>query len=103
MLLSIILLLSACDNSNEMINTEIPVCIQEIIDEPELSSELKTVRIQEANNELHYWLNTDFRHADGIEYIVNSSCDTICSFCGECLPPGCSREYDENWITIWEK
>jgi hypothetical protein len=55
------------------------------------------------DGELHYWLNTDFTHFDGVEYVVNMECDTLCSFCGECYPPECSFEYEfDAWRVIWE-
>ena len=108
MILSIIILLmSSCDNdSNDLlntINTDIPVCVQGIIDNPEQSSDLKTIKVQEVNGELHYWLNTDFTHFDGVEFILNSNCNVICSFCGEYIPAECIDEYDTDWIIIWEK
>jgi len=100
----LLLLITACNKSNGPIDTSIPICVQEILDNVELSKDIRTVRVQELDNELHYWLNTDFVRFDGVEAIVNMNCDTICSFCGFCAPAKCSSEYDEEeWITIWEK
>ncbi|HRX29532.1 MAG TPA: hypothetical protein P5235_09100 [Saprospiraceae bacterium] len=102
-ILSVVFIFNSCTKSDAPIDTSIPNCIQEIIDDPNLSKDLKTVRVQNVNKELHYWLNTDFTHFDGVEYIINSRCDTICGFCGECIPADCSKEYDEIWTIIWEK
>lgn len=99
----IYLFVAACAKEDEKISTSIPTCIQNIINDEELSKTLKTVQVQELRGELHYWLNTDFRHFDGVEYIVNNKCDTICSFCGECIPAECSFDYNQDWIKIWEK
>ena len=95
--------LNSCIKSDNPIDTMLPDCIEHIIGDSNLSNGLKTVRIQEVDNELHYWLNTDNTHFDGVEYIVNSKCDTICSFCGECLPPACTKNYNRRWGVIWEK
>lgn len=109
--LSIVLVLFACNKSDSLdpdknvlgdLST-VPNCIQDIIDDVDLSASLKTLRVQELDNEFHYWLNTDFMQADGREFIVTAACDTICSFCGFCLPAACASDYDDdNWTTIWE-
>ena len=98
-----VLALMACNSSDIPIDTNIPICVQKILDSAESRVDLRTVRVQVLDNELHYWLNTDFTFFDGVEYIVNSSCDTICSFCGECFQAECATEYDDSWITIWEE
>lgn len=97
-----LLAINSCTNPENPIDTTIPNCIQNIINDSNSTNQLKTVRVQEVNKELHYWLNTDYAHFDGVEYIVNSKCDTICGVCGECLPPDCSENYNENWVIIWE-
>lgn len=103
-LLFILIILTAffsC-NRDKIIDTPIPTCIQEIIDNPERSADLKTIKVQKSGNQLHYWLNTDATTFDGSELIVNNSCDTICHFCGECTPPKCTKRYNHNnWETIW--
>lgn len=69
-----------------------------------LDSTLKTVKVQVVDNELHYWLNTDDTQHDGVEFVVNMQCDTVCTFCGECLPPKCSNDYNfECWVVIWKQ
>jgi len=98
----IIILLTACTKNKVELDTSIPICIQEILNDPVASLDIKTIRVQQNNGELHYWLNTDFTHFDGVEYIVNMDCDTVCSFCGECIPPECTRDYKDAWEVIWE-
>jgi len=95
-------LISACTNTDD-INTEIPECIQIIIDDNLSYVPLKTIRVQKKDGELHYWLNTDARHWDGGEAIVTATCDTICGFCGECIEAECAGEYEEDeWVIIWD-
>jgi hypothetical protein len=68
------------------------------------SEEAKTIRTQTVDGETHYWLNTDARTYDGLEYILNESCDTVCSIGGFRLPLPCESDYDfEDWEIIWEK
>lgn len=106
-----IVLISSCKKSDEPVEMneppilpDVPSCIAEIIDDPILSASLKTVRVQELDNELHYWLNTDFVEVDGEEFIVNAQCDTLCFYCGFCVPPDCTSDYTiDDWETIWEK
>lgn len=98
-----VLLFISCHKS-DCVDTTVPECIQSIIDDEELSADLRTVRVQKVDNQLHYWLNTDYVHFDGAEEIVNSACDTICYICGECIPPDCYYDYDyDDWMVIWEK
>lgn len=98
-----IILIGGCCEPDESNNSDIPNCISEIIENSELSNNLKSVEVQEIDSELHYWLKTDFIESDGREFIVNSQCDTICSFCGFCVQAECASDYDESWMTIWEK
>ncbi len=91
------IILSSCNVGDQCSSKELPECI-------ELSEDLKTVRVQKVKGELHYWLNTDFVHFDGIEYIVNNKCDTVCSFCGECIQANCANDYEwESWEIIWKR
>ena len=86
------------------VSKELPPCIKNITEDSVKSVSLKTVKVQRVRGELHYWLNTDYRHMDGLEFIVNEQCDTLCSFCGECIPAECIDDYcEDDWVTIWEK
>ena len=92
----------SCDKKNGNLNSELPECIKNIISNNQVFIPLKTVQIQEVDGEFHYWLNTDARHFDGLESIVNNNCDTICYYCGECSFPNCINRYNEDWQIIWE-
>ncbi len=97
-----IISISAC-NSDESENdlTDIPDCILDIIDDFE--NDLITVRVQETNNEFHYWLNTGHISGDGKESIVNSDCNEVCFFQGFWPSPDCVLEYSEDWTVIWQR
>lgn len=88
------------------VGNKLPQCIEEILemDQNTMYSPILRVNAQIVGGEQHYWLNTDERHADGPEYILNEICDTVCYLCGECTYPSCLDNYkDENWETIWER
>lgn len=96
------LLLLSCTKQDECGNQKLPDCIKQKIDVSSVQI-FQTVKRQKVDGEYHYWLNTGAMAWDGVEYIVNCNCDTICSYCGECFPPECSKKYDfDKWETIWE-
>lgn len=85
-------------------SSDLPECIVELLEDEIASAAIKTVRKQKKGGEVYYWLNTDGRHIDGMELLVNSSCQTLCVFCGECLQPECAVDQtEEDWEVIWEK
>ncbi len=92
----------SCDDKKEQLNTKLPECIENIIANEQSFFPLITIRQQEVNGENRYWLNTDARHLDGPEYIVNSSCDTICSYSDRGIPVDCIDQYG-GWQIIWER
>lgn len=95
----IILTVIACKKDDKL-----SPCLHEKLEAFKASSRAKTIKKQIVNGEVHYWLNTDDRHLDGTEYILNETCDTVCVLCGDCDPPACLSNYDnDNWKTIWEK
>ena len=96
-------LFTSCTNSEYEVDTTIPDCIQEILNDSIASADIKTIRVQENDGELNYWLNTDFTHFDGLEFVLNVNCDTVCIFCGECYPPSCAYDYEFEWKVIWEQ
>jgi len=97
----IVILITSCSSSDEPIDTSLPSCIEEILANPELSEDIKTIQVQRLDNESHYWLNNDIRFVDGIEYIINNQCDTVCGL-GGFVPPPCSSDYDnDSWEVIW--
>jgi hypothetical protein len=92
------LLLPSCSKDSEL-----PDCIEKLTDDPDQTELIEKVRSQTLNGEVYYWLNTGAVAYDGAEYIVNNSCDTICYFCGFCLPPDCGVSPQDDWETIWER
>lgn len=85
-------------------NSNLPTCIQAIIKDNQRNKDLKTVRVQKVNGVSFYWLNTDATTYDGTEAIVNSRCDTVCFFCGECIYPECLEQFeDREWHLVWSK
>lgn len=101
----ILLFLFSCDcnREDEIINATLPICIEQITASQANSETLKTICAQNVNGDVHYWLNTDFTQSDGVEYMINNNCDTICTFCGECWPANCTKVYRDTWQIIWKK
>ncbi len=77
--------------------TDLPDCVQSIVDDtPQI-----IIKSQEIDNSVRYWLNTGANALDGDEYIVSSSCDTLCYY-GGWVNPDCIDEYDsEGWTQVW--
>ena len=86
-----------------------PDCIQEKIDEYAANESLAPIAVYKTTigDEEHFWFNTEAVHVDGAEFILNAQCDTICGYCGECIPADCISEYpaygDDEWEFVWEK
>jgi hypothetical protein len=94
--------LSACGKQDDRVDGKMPDCIQKIID---ISSQqpFLTVKMQKVDGECYYWLNTGASAWDGVEYIVNSHCDTICEMGGFRSPAGCLSKYDfDKWKIVWQ-
>lgn len=95
------ILLFSC-NKNCINN--LPPCIREIVRDDAQDGKIKTVQAQVVDGELHFWINTDARHHDGNEIIVNSNCQTVCGYCGECVQGICADLYIyDEWEIVWEK
>jgi len=62
----------------EKCTNNLPECIKEIVNNPAKNNDLKTIRLQVQGTEHYYWLNTDATAFDGVEYIINNRCDTVC-------------------------
>ncbi|MFT4973868.1 MAG: hypothetical protein ACI9XO_004270 [Paraglaciecola sp.] len=100
----IALFLFSCDKKEDNGNEVLPQCIQDIIDDETMLSNLKTVRRQMVDGDFHYWLNTDEMHVDGSEGIINGDCEEVCNYCGECPYEVCIENYDfEGWEIVWEE
>jgi len=99
----ILVIITSCKKNEVVITEDLPICIEEIVMDSIRSAALKTVQAIVAKNEIHYWLNTDARHADGGELIVNQQCEEVCSMCGNCVFPKCLKKYNmEEWQIIWQ-
>jgi hypothetical protein len=102
-LIFILLLSSCCKNENNC-NGDLPACISKIIQDDSISESIKTIKVQNIDGECHYWLNTGAMAWDGVEYIVNDKCDTICGIGGFLISQDCSINYDfDKWEIVWEK
>lgn len=104
-LLLLLLFISCACKKREEASPNLPACLKTLVADKQQSASLQTIRLQKIKGEKHYWLNTDARHLDGAEYIVNASCDTVCLICTECIPPECMKKYgdEEDWKIIWRK
>ncbi|MFK7808548.1 MAG: hypothetical protein AB8F74_12155 [Saprospiraceae bacterium] len=101
--LFLVLLFAACKDKDNQ-KDKLPSCIQGKLEETGFLETILTVRTQVIDGEVHYWLNTDAMHVDGVERIVNEACEEVCYLCGECLPPTCTDDYkNDDWETIWER
>ncbi len=97
-----ILATSCCKKTIE-VNDPSP-CLAAKLEEFKLQSDAVSIRTQLVGGETHYWLNTDARAYDGLEYILGENCDTVCSIGGLRLPPACESEYNfDDWVIIWQK
>lgn len=103
--LSILLLtiLIACNNDIEL-NQNLPACINAIVNDSVISSNLVTILSQIVDDEQVYLMNTNEVFVDGSEFIISAACDTLCFYCGECIEPECIKDYpSDKWTIIWEK
>ncbi|MFK7933685.1 MAG: hypothetical protein AB8G22_09250 [Saprospiraceae bacterium] len=75
-------------------------CIKERIDA------FAGINVVQANIKGEHWylFHDGSVHSDGVEFILNQQCDTVCLDCGECAPPDCIFEfYAAEKDTIWEQ
>jgi hypothetical protein len=99
--LILILTTTSCEKTKNC-SDQLPDCINEILQNASKSKDIKTIKVQSVKEECHYWLNTGAMNYDLVEYIVDSKCDTVCFYCGECEPPECSDDHPfDKWETIW--
>lgn len=102
-ILILFLIFSNCKHEDGMISPELPNCIENILADPKISESLKSISAQNVKGNIHYWLSTGVTQSDGVEFVVNSQCDTVCYYCGECWPAECTNWYIESWQVIWKK
>lgn len=99
----IFLIVTSCKKNEAVITNDLPICIEEILMDSTRLTSIKTVQAIMVKNEIHYWLNTDARHSDLTESIVNEQCEKVCLMCGICVPQKCSDKYDmEDWQIVWQ-
>lgn len=97
-----ILAFAACEHENEC-DGNLEPCLEAKFEEFKASASAISIRKQEVNEENYYWFNDGSTAWDGVEYILNESCDTVCYFCGECQVPTCLDDYTDDWEVVWEK
>ena len=92
----------ACKKNCDSVNP-LSTCLENKLETYKASEDAKTIKTQTINNQTYYWLNTDARTYDGVEFILGENCDTACAFGGFIHQP-CVDLYDwDNWETIWTK
>ena len=104
------LLLIACDKDEQLGSCDVPPaddypeCVEGFIATTYLidKSDPWSIETQCVDDQLHYRLNTGAPIVDGVDYIVNGACDTVCFFGGWDPPESCLDDYDEDaWVEIW--
>lgn len=84
----------------------LPECIQSKIEESK-DKDLRAVKKFVIGAEDMYFFNTGATEYDGAEFIYNSSCDTVCLFCGFCGIKECLTQFpeynSEEWEIVWKK
>lgn len=101
--LFLIITFLACAKDHKIIpeSTSLPDCIKNVI---YMNPCIQQVEVQEVEGEKHYFINTGSTNWDGVDFIVNNQCDTVCGLCGECIPPPCALKYDYlGWKVVWKK
>lgn len=82
-----------------------PECVQAFINSTAtiFKGDLWYVRAQYVGSEVHYLLETGAPAYDGVDVIVNSACDTVCTLGGRRIPPPCEADYDrDKWVMLWK-
>lgn len=93
----------SCCKKNYASNDPSP-CLQAKLEAFKLEPNAVSIRKQTVNGEIHYWLNDDARTYDGVEYILNETCDTVCSIGGFREPLPCESNYNfDDWVIIWQQ
>jgi hypothetical protein len=94
-----IMLFAACKN-DEAISS----CLEAKFEEMKALPNALSIRKQKVHGETHYWFNDGTLLSDGVEYILNGKCDTVCYTCVDCPAPACLGDYKtEAWKVVWEK
>ncbi|MGE5357173.1 MAG: hypothetical protein ACM3PT_13150 [Deltaproteobacteria bacterium] len=100
----LLFVLNSCCKDENCDASKLPDCIQQMIDVVGDAPPFNSVKRQKVDEEYHYWLNTGAMAWDGVEYIVNCDCDTVCEIGGFRPPQDCSKNFDfDKWEIVWEK
>ena len=98
------LFLFSCTKQDKCDSEKLPDCIQQMIGVAGNEPPFNSVKRKNVDGEYHYRLNTGDMAWDGIEYIVNCDCDTVCEIGWLSPQQDCSKNFDfDKWETIWEK
>ena len=103
-LFATLLALAACEREDAIVSTAgLPPCVQDFIDVANRSdrTDTWTVSTHPVDGERHYWLGTGAPAYDGVDYIVNTRCDTVCAYGGFRPALDCARQYNGQWLEIW--
>lgn len=104
-LLSTLVYTSSCTKNSNSQCEIVNACLNGLIANHEKNG-LLAIKMQKVNSEYHYYLETGASTWDGIEYIIDAKCDTICNFGGRRIDgwPPCYKDYDfDKWEVYWKK
>lgn len=92
------LMVSSCTKVEQDFDAPLTNCIEDIIQN---DTTLLNVIAFNTKQDVFYLLKTNASQHDGFEYFISSSCDTVCTSCGECYIPKCVKKilkYDRKLI-----
>ena len=82
----------------------LPVCLQKYVSDSLNLGSLKSIKLNELDGSEFYLLNTDAPLFDGIDFIVNDHCDTVCWIGGMRIPLECADKLNSgSWVVIWQR
>ena len=100
-LLLLVLAMTSCCDKEEPNQIEIPQCIKDNY----LVSSNSNLKVKQwkKDGKVFYFFNTGASAFDGPEYIYNSSCEVVCTYCGECFQE-CWKDFptseSEDWVKV---
>ena len=100
---------SADEGSSESLSPAQPLpeaeCFNDFVNTARATDRPNTwfVRAQLVRGEVHYLLDRGDRHLDGVDYIVDAYCDTVCTLGAQRIAPRCESDYKSRaWVVLWE-
>lgn len=97
-----IFLFFACHKEKDCCAFPESPCLEDLLESFKESPRAVSIQTTQLLDRQVWWLNTDLRHLDGPEYIVDAKCDTVCMLCSECYPPPC-MDLLGDWKVVWKK